>query len=483
MSQVLGVIVIARNGDRTNLYQDPTSYAPSLAETTALGEVQSFHLGQLLRATYYDPASPSYIAGIRGDLVDNNEVHVRVKAGTAGTVVFDSAIALLQGLYPPTAKNRIVLANGTTVVAPLGGYQYVPVETVEPGNDRSMEGWTACPNFQKHVEAFHASDAFKRKEKEAAPFFSAVRDFVFGRPTTLANAWNIYDYVSTEYTHNRTYAFRLPPRLDEQARALADWHEAAVFADAAPNGIGNVAGRTLLHTVLRAVERIAFDHDPLQFLLVETSYQPLVSFFNLTGMAGQHGALRAIPDYASALAVELRRGAPPDVRDFLRFRFTNGSAGFRDVRPYGHGADIPLTEFVYRAENAAITNNKEWMQVCGAKSLGGHGGEWTVGPNVTDGASGAADRPTLGFSDRPTALGFSDRPTLDAATTAGCGLDLAPLLAGIALAAAAALLARALGRRRRAVRLEGAEGARWEAREGEYRDAKEVRGEVPVSRA
>jgi len=38
-SKVLGVIVIARNGDRYNLYQDPYNYAASNAETTALGEV------------------------------------------------------------------------------------------------------------------------------------------------------------------------------------------------------------------------------------------------------------------------------------------------------------------------------------------------------------------------------------------------------------------------------------------------------------
>lgn len=60
------------------------------------------------------------------ELVDNHEIKVRVKAGGEGTVVFDSAIALLQGLYPPNPKNKIVLANETTVIAPLGGYQYVP---------------------------------------------------------------------------------------------------------------------------------------------------------------------------------------------------------------------------------------------------------------------------------------------------------------------------------------------------------------------
>lgn len=81
-----------------------------------------------MRSTYLTPSSSAYIDGIRSDLVDNHEIKVRVKGGGEGTVVFDSAIALLQGLYPPNPNNKIVLANETTVVAPLGGYQYVPGE-------------------------------------------------------------------------------------------------------------------------------------------------------------------------------------------------------------------------------------------------------------------------------------------------------------------------------------------------------------------
>jgi len=80
----------------------------------------------LLRSTYFNKNSPSYIDNMSTDLVDNREVHVRVKGGGEGTVVFDSAIALLQGLFPPNPNNKIVLANETTVVAPMGGYQYVP---------------------------------------------------------------------------------------------------------------------------------------------------------------------------------------------------------------------------------------------------------------------------------------------------------------------------------------------------------------------
>lgn len=40
LSKVLGVIVIARNGDRYNYYQDPKTYAASNTETTALGVVR-----------------------------------------------------------------------------------------------------------------------------------------------------------------------------------------------------------------------------------------------------------------------------------------------------------------------------------------------------------------------------------------------------------------------------------------------------------
>jgi len=87
------------------------------------------------------------------------------------------------------------------------------VETVEPGNDRSLEPWTNCPvrnlvsrqvhclwtvyqNFEKHVKEFYASPAFKEKSKDAQPFFKAIKDFVFGRPTTLENAVCFCYYVS-----------------------------------------------------------------------------------------------------------------------------------------------------------------------------------------------------------------------------------------------------------------------------------------------
>ncbi|KAG2362444.1 histidine phosphatase superfamily [Suillus spraguei] len=365
MTDVLGVLVIARNGDRTEYYQDPITYESSYTESTALGAAQSYQLGSFLRSTYMSASSPSFISNMKTDLVDTHEVHVHAKAGGEGPVIFDSAIALLQGLFPPNPANKIVLANETTIVAPLGGYQYVPIETVEPGNDKSLEPWTDCPAFEQHIADVYSSSEFREVEKAAGPFFGAVRDYVFGRPTTLVNAWNIFDYVSTELSHNKTYAHRLPPTLVEQARGFADFHENAIFSDKDVGGIGNLAGRTILHTVLSSLQRIAFNGDPLQFLLVETSYQPFISLFHMLEMTKENPELAAFPNYASALAFELRRGPAPEDRDFVRIKFKNGTNGpFETYHAFGHKSDIAATEFIYRIENYAISSQKQWAAAC-----------------------------------------------------------------------------------------------------------------------
>ncbi|KAI0077235.1 phosphoglycerate mutase-like protein [Panus rudis PR-1116 ss-1] len=367
--EVHGVVVLARNGDRSECPQHPIKYTAQSTASTPLGDVQAHLLGSTLRKIYLDSDSPSRIRGMKTDLVDLKEIHVRVKVGSEGAAVFDSATAVLQGLFPPTEKNRITLANETTVVAPLGGYQYIPVETVEPVNDRSLESWTDCPAFQKHVEEVLASDKIKEVAKNAQPFFGALKDFVFGRPTTMENIYNVYDYVSSELVHNKTYAHRLPPTFIEQIRHLANVRENAVFSDEKMGGIGNIASRTALSSITKALQRIAFNGDPLSFMLIETTYQPFISFFHQTKMVKKHPHLQAIPDFGSALAIELRRAPLPDVREFLRFKFMNGTSGqWETLHAFDHHEDIPLTEFIYRLENSMIDSNREWAQACSSGS-------------------------------------------------------------------------------------------------------------------
>ena len=58
--------------------------------------------------------------------MDITQLLVRADAGGEGSVILNSVQGLLQGLFPPTPDNNITLANGMTVVSPLGGYQYIP---------------------------------------------------------------------------------------------------------------------------------------------------------------------------------------------------------------------------------------------------------------------------------------------------------------------------------------------------------------------
>ncbi|KAI0764297.1 phosphoglycerate mutase-like protein [Trametes elegans] len=367
--EVQGVVILARNGDRTECYQHPVTQKPGYTQSTPLGEVQAHQLGSYLRNLYLTPGSSSHIRGIHSDLVDLKEVHVRVKVGGEGASVFDSATALLQGLFPPNPANRITLANETTIVAPLNGYQYIPVETVEPSNDRSLEPWTDCPAFERRVQQIHNSAEFKEVARNAQPFFNSLRDFVFGREISMENVYNIWDFVNSQLIHNKTYAHRLPPTFIEQARGYANLREDAIYSDSAIAGIGNIASRTALSSILKALQRIAFNGDPLQLMVIETTYQPFISFFHQTGVVDTHPELKAIPDFGSALAIELRRAPPPDARDFLRFKFRNGThEDFRTIHVFKHREDIPLTEFIYRLENSVIDSNREWAQACSAGS-------------------------------------------------------------------------------------------------------------------
>jgi len=176
--------------------------------------------------------------------------------------------------------------------------------------------------------------------------------------------------MNHQLTHNKTYAHRLPPTLIEQARHWANFHEQGVFSDPSIGGIGNIAGRTLIQSVISSLERIDYDDDPLQFLVESTTYQPFISLFAQTEMLKSDPTLNGLPNYASAIVIELRRGSLPDNRDFLRFKFKNGTdEDFRTIHVFGHRGDIPLTEFIYRVENAAIGSNTEWMKACGASSV------------------------------------------------------------------------------------------------------------------
>lgn len=66
-------------------------------------QVQEFQLGNFLRSVYLDPTSESYI-GATTPLFNQTQVQVRADAGGEGGVIFDSSVAVVQGLWPVTVR-------------------------------------------------------------------------------------------------------------------------------------------------------------------------------------------------------------------------------------------------------------------------------------------------------------------------------------------------------------------------------------------
>lgn len=140
-------------------------------------------------------------------LFNQSQFWARADAGGEGGVIFDSSIALIQGLFPPTVRyhlilgchsinvvqtaNTISLANNTNVTSPFNGYQYVPIESVEPNEDVSLEGFTSCN----------------------------VRMF---RGTSLARCTELR-YVDPDDPHDRVLQFFRIPGEGQRERCLPDF--------------------------------------------------------------------------------------------------------------------------------------------------------------------------------------------------------------------------------------------------------------------
>ncbi|KAF9646303.1 phosphoglycerate mutase-like protein [Thelephora ganbajun] len=365
-SQVLGVIVMTRHGDRRGFYQDPKTYTPSNTGVTPLGNQQSFQLGEYLRSRYLTRSSPHSIQNISPDLLEPDQVLIRADGGGEGNVIYNSAVSTMQGMWPAYSGYSETLANGTVVVGPLNGYQYVPIESVEPENDISLEGWTACNAFANATKQLYASPSFKAKGQEYSEFLQALSPYLGGRPADFENMWNVFDYVSVQSIHNATFASELPPTFVEQARHLANWHEYHVFSSPDRKSISTIAVRTFVPPLMDYIHRILNSSDPLKFAYTESSYKPFISLFNVTGVAQMNDTLAGVVDFSGSIAFEIH--ASPTNGPFVRFNFKNGTAD-SSYNTYGimgsSSGDIPVQFFVDYLAPLGVGTLPEWCKMCG----------------------------------------------------------------------------------------------------------------------
>ena len=181
---VLGLYVFHRHGDRT-----PKSFPP--VSLTPLGYAQVFQSGAWYRENYIAANAPSRINNI-----SPNDVKLSQIAASApqDNVLMSAAVGFLQGLYPAVEESsRQKLRNGSTVEAPLGGYQIIPVETVASGADSENTAWlqgaSNCANAVISSNEYFDTEDYKSRLHSTQAFYDSLAPVISSTIERVNNSY------------------------------------------------------------------------------------------------------------------------------------------------------------------------------------------------------------------------------------------------------------------------------------------------------
>jgi hypothetical protein len=170
---VLGVYIFHRHGDRTSKSWPPASL-------TDLGYTEVYSSGNFYRNRYIDDSASATIFGISSNLVDNSQLNVQAPVDD---VLQNSAAGFLQGLYPPVGATlgSQKLGNGSTVEAPMGGFQLIPVNAVASAvsstnseNSAWLQGSSGCNNAIVSSNDYFYSTEYMDLLNSTAAFYQNI---------------------------------------------------------------------------------------------------------------------------------------------------------------------------------------------------------------------------------------------------------------------------------------------------------------------
>lgn len=185
---VLGVYIFHRHGDRTT-----KSYAPTTL--TDLGYQQVWQSGNFYRSRYVDSTATSPIFGIASNVVKNSQLSVEAPVDT---VLQNSAAGFLQGLYPPVGSTlgSQSLANGSSVEAPLNGFQLIPVNAVQSAstganseNSAWLQGQSGCNNAIVSSNNYFFSPEYLEKLNSTKSFYQNILPVINGTFTSATDTF------------------------------------------------------------------------------------------------------------------------------------------------------------------------------------------------------------------------------------------------------------------------------------------------------
>lgn len=173
---VLGVYMFHRHGDRTPKILPP-------ANLTDLGYRQVYTSGQYYRDRYITANAPYRISGINEDLVLQSQLQV---SAPIDTVLQNSATGFLQALYPPVGNglDTETLANGSSVEAPLQGYQLIPLGVAESGTGSEdstwLQGTSDCARAEISSNEYYTSAHYQQLLGQTKDFYQRLLPVIDG---------------------------------------------------------------------------------------------------------------------------------------------------------------------------------------------------------------------------------------------------------------------------------------------------------------
>lgn len=437
---ILGAYVFHRHGDRTAKSTPPASL-------TDLGYVEVWERGSYYNSRYIASGSPTQILDIESEVVKLSQLAV---SSPSDNVLQNSAAGWLQGLYPPIggASNQ-TLRNGTSVEAPLNGFQLIPIAVQSSGSGSENNAWlqsaTNCQNALVSSNEFFSSDLYNYYENSTRSLYQSIAPAVnatfSSSQLSFKNAYTIWDLLNVAMIHNSTTAY---PELSNvstdtmnQLFQLANIHEFNLAYNASST-IRAVAGATLASQVLTALNNTITGKGKNPSLNVQFgAYASFQSYFGLANLTAANADFFGIPDYASSMAWELVTNATTiNASDFpatsdisVRFLFNNGTSAASDnltAYPLFGGSDleIPWDDFVTSTQKFSISGQEQWCQMCGNTT--------GVCANSTSSSSSSSSSPSSSSTSRSGGMSNAVAGVIGAMVTLGVvlGLEILGLFAG-----------------------------------------------------
>jgi len=382
---VLGVFIFSRHGDRT-----PKALAPT--NLTSLGAEQVYGSGSYYRSRYVASNAASPILGLDRDVAALGQLSV---TAPVDNVLQSSAQAFLQGLYPPVGRlSTQELRNDTSVTAPLGGYQYVPVNIVTSASTASnaensawLQGSSGCSNAVISSNNYLSSSEYASTYAESEDFYASLLPVIDGvfdsEAANFKNAYAIFDYVNVATIHNKSIPSSdlLTDNTLRRLNMLADVHEWNLAFNSSDT-IRAVAGATLAGQIMSALNATITGKGKVPLMNIQFgAYGAFSSFFGLAQLPAVSDDFMDVVDYASSMAFELVTNAsitttttttnyPSADEISVRFLFANGSASTASpptAYPLFGQSDtlLPWSRFVDEMARFAIHDTVDWCKACG----------------------------------------------------------------------------------------------------------------------